>query len=160
MAWSSTTANYTEKRNLRSATQKDTIGEVYTKTFEFSCGASANTDSIELTTCKIPANTAIVNMWMVGTTTSTGALAACPANSGLAFKLTTTNLEFANAANNVKAAWTPTTLVAANTVTTSDDTITVTQVGSANAVGAMTIKVTLQLAGLGGISSPYTTFTV
>ena len=159
MAWTAATANYTGKKNLRNALQSDTIGEVFTKSFEFSCGASANTDSIELTGCKIPANTHILNMLMVGTTTSTGALAACPANSGLAFKFTTGTQEFANAANNVKAVWTPTTLVAANSTSTVDDTITVTQVGAANAVGAMTIKVTLQCMGVGGTDATYSTFT-
>lgn len=162
MAWTAATANYTEKRTNRGAVQRDTIGEIFTKTFKVSFGASANTDSIELTGCKIPAGTAILSCIATTANSANGVAANAPANSGVALKLTTGNKEFANAANNLStgAVGTVLTLVAANTISLVDDTITITQVGSANAVGALTATFTLTMTSIGGVDSPYSTFTL
>jgi hypothetical protein len=162
MAWTAATANYVELKRARGATLSDTIGEVYTKTFKFSFGASTNTDTIELTNCKVPAKVAILGAYVQTSNTSNGAIQNAPANSGIAVKLTTDNREFANAANNLLAASNTValTLVAANSISLTEQTLTVTQVGAANAVGALTCTMTLVLASLGSVDAPYSTFTI
>lgn len=157
MAWTSGTAAYSEKKNLRAASQKDTIGEVYTKTFTYKFGASSNTDSVELANCKIPAGTSILACYQ--------ALSASgPANSSVNMKFTTGGQIFVpTAANNtVQTANAAVPLALAtngNATSTVDDTITITQAGSANAVGDVTATVTLVCAGFGGTTAGLTTYT-
>lgn len=147
-----TAANVTNLKPTRVGTQKDTVGELFVKSFSFTIPAGSTATTCELTAIKLPADLVLSGVWIKGSLAST-------ANSTLALSTTTGAKTFANAGA-LTTAWAKRTGANDTEVyTTVEDTVTAT-IGTATEANAVTVSCTLTGYIVSAATAPYSTFTV
>jgi hypothetical protein len=148
--------NIKNARTIRGGSQKDTTGQLYTKTFTFTVPAGTANAAAELTGIVLPANLYVLAC-LVG-----GSVASTDANCTLALSSTTGSKTFGAAtaitASNATVQFVASTVTAPLATLANESTVTATW--GANTQSTAT-DVTVTIAGfvVGAAGSTYSTFT-
>lgn len=141
----------------RGATMHDTVGEVFSKTFQFTVPAGSSNAAGELTSVVLPANLYVLAT-LVGAT-----VASTDANCTFAFSSTTGSKVFGAAtaltASNAAVQYVASTVTAPLATLANDSTVTVT-LGANTQSTATTVTCTIIGCVVAPAASTYSTFTI